>query len=442
MPNPHSLLERLQAHLGPQARDALEACAALCRQQGLRLFLVGGPVRDLLLDAASIDLDLAIEGDAGALATELAQAIGGRAVLHPRFGTARVSSHELHLDLAGTRRETYPHPGALPAVQPARLAEDLARRDFTINAMALQLAPDAGDLVDPFRGESDLRAGLLRVLHERSFQDDATRMLRAVRYASRLGFKLQRHSEALLRRDVDYLRTISGPRLRRELATLFQEPACVDGVLLAQTYGILQAIHPSLRLGQRVAERWRSALSGPRQAPLDELGFCLLTDPRDGGAVASVSQWLHLAGRIERALNDLVRLRSASDTLAIERPYAATRALEAFVPSAVWAMSLLETGTAGRVCEAYLTSWRHVRTHLRGNDLLALGVAQGEAIGELLEQLRAGHLERGGLAAEQEIEMVQAALRGSGREGGESEQRNESQASLKRERRERPRRQF
>jgi tRNA nucleotidyltransferase (CCA-adding enzyme) len=415
MSSPYSLLERLQAHLKPPERDALEACAALCRRSDLRLFLVGGPVRDLLLDAASIDLDLAVEGDAGALASELAQAIGARVVLHPRFGTARVSSQDVHIDIAGTRRETYPHPGALPVVAPARLAEDLARRDFTINAMALQLAPDAGGLVDPFRGESDLRAGLLRVLHERSFQDDATRMLRAVRYASRLRFKLQRDSEALLRRDLGYLRTISGPRLRRELATLFQETTCIDGALVAQSYGILATIHPSLRLERRVAERWRSVQGGARQAPLDELGFCLLTNPRDAGTVASVSKWLHLAGRIERALADLVRLHSASDTLIMERPYAATRTLEAFVPAAVWAMSLLETGTAGRVCEAYLTRWRHVKSHLRGNDLLNLGVPQGEAMGKLLEQLRAAHLDGGGLTAEQEVEMVQATLRGSGR---------------------------
>jgi tRNA nucleotidyltransferase (CCA-adding enzyme) len=415
MSSANSLLGRLQTQLKPSERDALEACAALCRRSDLRLFLVGGPVRDLLRGAASVDLDLAVEGDAGALASELAQAIGGRAVLHPRFATARVTSHDVDIDIAGTRRETYAHPGALPAVEPARLAEDLARRDFTINSMALQLAPDAGDLVDPFRGESDLRAGLLRVLHERSFQDDATRMLRAVRYASRLAFKLQRDSETLLRRDLGYLRTISGPRLRRELATLFQEPACVDGVLLAQSYRVLETIHPSLQLAGRVAERWRSALAGPRQASLDELGFCLLASPRDAGTVASVSKWLHLAGRIERALADLVRLRSASDTLAMEQPYAATRTLEAFVPAAIWAMSLLETGTASRVCEAYLRRWRHVKTHLRGKGLLGLGVPQGEAMGQLLEQLRAAHLERGGLTVEQEAEMVQGILRGGGR---------------------------
>jgi tRNA nucleotidyltransferase (CCA-adding enzyme) len=240
-------------------------------------------------------------------------------------------------------------------------------------------------------------------------------MLRAVRYAARLGFKLQRDSETLLRRDRDYVRTISGPRLRRELATLFKETGCVDGLLLAQSYALLQAIHPSLRLERRVAERWRFALAGPRQAPLDQFGFCLLVNPSDLGTTASVAKWLHLAGRIERALADLVRLRGASDTLAMERPYAATRTLEAFVPAAVWAMSLLETGAPSRVCEAYLTHWRHVKTHLRGKELLQLGVPQGEAMGELLEELRESHLDRGGLTADQEVEMVRAVLRRSGR---------------------------
>ncbi len=131
-----------------------------------------------------LDIDLAIEGDAIAIAQRVGDRVGARVVVHQRFGTAKLSSRDFQFDLAGTRRETYPHPGSLPQVQPATLVEDLARRDFAINAFAMQLAPESGEIIDPFRGIDDLRSGLIRVLHERSFQDDATRMLRGVRYAT------------------------------------------------------------------------------------------------------------------------------------------------------------------------------------------------------------------------------------------------------------------
>jgi len=411
------LIERLQAHLKPAELAALRACEDACRDAGLRLYLVGGPVRDLILQRESVDLDLAIEGEVAPIAQKAASQLEARLVLHPRFGTANVSSREMNIDLAGTRRETYSHPGALPSVEPATLAEDLARRDFTINAIALQLTPKPGELVDPYRGTADVRSGLIRVLHERSFQDDATRMLRAARYTARFGFKLQRDSEALLKRDLSYLQTISGPRLRRELSLLFEERDAVDGVLTAQRYGILGAIHPALKLQQDVARRWRMALQGHRQAPLDELGFCLVANAKDEGTAASVAKWLHLTGRVERALNHLVRLRAQSDKLAqaSSSPTVAVEMLEGYVPASIWALSLLDGGAAGEACREYLTRWRHMKPLLTGNDLLALGVSPGVAIGEMLRQLRRARLQVDEMTREQEIELVRASLPGRGR---------------------------
>jgi tRNA nucleotidyltransferase (CCA-adding enzyme) len=371
-------------------------------------------VRDLVLDRESVDLDLAVEGDAEPVARGAAARLDARVVVHPRFGTANISGHGFNVDLARTRRENYAHPGALPAVAPATLVEDLARRDFTINAMALQLSPKAGELVDPYRGEADLRGGLIRVLHERSFQDDATRMLRAARYACRFGFKLQRESEALVKRDLEYLQRISGPRLRRELALMFEEPNAVDGVLVAQGLGVLQAIHPALHIAKQVASRWRRALEGHKQAPLDELGFCLLANPSDEGDVASVTRWLHLTGRVERALVHLVRLRGGSAKLAgaADSPAGAVELLDAYVPSAVWALSVLDAGDAGAACAGYLARWRHERPHLTGNDLLALGVTPGIAVGEMLRQLRRARLQVDEMTREEEIELVRASLPG------------------------------
>jgi tRNA nucleotidyltransferase (CCA-adding enzyme) len=196
--------------------------------------LVGGAVRDLLLGGQTVDLDVAIEGDARAVARELAQRLGGEAVEHERFGTATVRAGELALDLATTRRERYVEPGALPEVEPAALAEDLGRRDFTINAMALGLTgDDLGVLHDPHGGSEDLEQGVIRVLHGRSFIDDPTRLLRALRYEARFGFHMDEQTERLAREAAAGagFSTVSGPRVRDELLDLLAEdnaPAAVE----------------------------------------------------------------------------------------------------------------------------------------------------------------------------------------------------------------------
>ena len=164
------------------------------------VYLVGGAVRDLLRGADAVDLDLAVEGDARSVARTLAEPLGGTAREHERFGTATVQAPELAFDLATTRTESYDEPGALPRVTEATLGEDLRRRDFTINAMAVALGgDDLGHLYDPHGGLADLEAGLIRILHPGSFLDDPTRLLRAVRYETRLGFGMDEDTERTAR---------------------------------------------------------------------------------------------------------------------------------------------------------------------------------------------------------------------------------------------------
>lgn len=411
--SPSGLIDRLKSHVSDRELDALEACAQLCTARKLSLFLVGGAVRDLLLDRETIDLDLAIEGEVEPVAQPLAESLDGRLVFHPRFGTAKVSAPALHVDLARTRRETYARPGALPAVEPASLADDLARRDFTINALALRLTQPAGELVDPFGGVADVERGLVRVLHERSFQDDATRMLRAARYAGRLGFQIEAQTESWLRRDLAFLDTISGPRLRRELTSMFSEDRAVDEALRAGSVGVLGAVHPALGLDEKVAARWRAALAGTHYGPLDELGFCVLAGVRDESSVQSLSRRLHLAGRLEDALLDIVRLQGLSAKLAasFDAPGAVVEILDGRAPAAVWALAVREAGGGARVCYAYLRDWRRIRPHLRGDGLLALGVPPGKAVGEMLRKLRRARIEGLTKTRADEIELVRAELR-------------------------------
>mgnify|MGYP001262324818 CR=1 FL=1 len=216
----------------------------LAAELGVPAYLVGGPVRDALLWRASLDVDVTVEGEAALLAERLAEHFGGRLTAHERFGTAVVEMPGWHLDVATARRETYPQPGALPVVEPASLDEDLRRRDFSYNAMALRLDRDPGLLCDPLEGFADLRAGLTRGLHERTFIDDPTRLIRAGRYAARLGCRLEPQTRGWLDQAVaaGALRTVTGQRLWGELSRLLAEPTAPEAVDLLSRWGVLERL--------------------------------------------------------------------------------------------------------------------------------------------------------------------------------------------------------
>ena len=206
-------------------------------------------MRDLLRGADAVDLDLAVEGDAGSVARALAERLGGTAREHERFGTATVRAGDLAFDLATTRTETYDEPGALPRVAEATLAEDLKRRDFTVNALAVALAgDDLGHLYDPHGGPADLQAGVVRILHAGSFLDDPTRLLRAVRYETRLGFQMDEDTERAARAALaeDALSTVSGKRVRDELMDLLAEHEAPAAVERMRELGLDRALHPAL----------------------------------------------------------------------------------------------------------------------------------------------------------------------------------------------------
>ena len=215
------------------------------------VYLVGGAVRVLLgIDERLPSIDLAVEGDAREAARTIAARLGGDAREYEQFGTATVRTPRLEFDLATTRRETYPEPGALPRVEPAPLAEDLARRDFTVNAMAVGLrGDDLGHLYDPLGGVADAESRVIRVLHEGSFLDDPTRLLRAVRFETRLGFRMDEETERAARDAVaaGALGTVSGARIRDELLDLLAELEAPSAVARLGELGIDAGLHPALR---------------------------------------------------------------------------------------------------------------------------------------------------------------------------------------------------
>jgi tRNA nucleotidyltransferase (CCA-adding enzyme) len=405
------LSQALHARLDARSRRALQQAVAVAGERGVDLYLVGGGVRDLLLGAAHLDLDLVVEGDAIALATELARRLDGRLTSHPRFGTATVKGDGYHIDLARARSERYERPGALPVVSPALLADDLARRDFTINAMAFRLTgPDAARLSDPHGGQNDLRAGLIRVLHERSFQDDATRMLRAVRYAGRLGFRLEQGTERLLRRDLSYLAPISGARLRREFERIAVEERVAEIAELAGELGILQELKLLVCVSARTKSELELVPQDASSARREAIFFCVLLSGESGYQTEALISRLALTGRQARAVRAFVELREQEGGLARGslRPSDVAALLSGKPPDAIEALVLLtELPVVRERLRRYLEEWRFVRTRLNGRDIEALGVPHGPQVGAALAALLVARLDGVVSTRDEEIAFVE-----------------------------------
>jgi len=401
------LLSTLNERLSVAERDALMPLVRLAAAQQTALYLVGGSVRDLLLSRPNVDLDIAVEGDAHALARALGDELECRVVLHKAFGTASLESASFHIDLARTRAETYAQPGALPSVSPASIDDDLRRRDFTVNALALRLTPpDAGALIDPFSGERDLAQRLIRVLHNDSFRDDATRMLRAIRYEVRLSFRLEAETTRLLERDLAYLDTISGTRLLRELVGLFYEERPHAQLARCRELGLLPRLYPCLQLDKEGHAALLRA-EEERPAPWDEVCLCILCRRCEASQIAPVSERLAFPKRYTRALEDTVRLREAASKLTPPLPPSeVVDLLEAFSPASVWALALLDDGASGQKALRFLREWRQVKPFLSARSLKRLGVSEGPELGEMLRRLRAARLDGRTKSREDELSLI------------------------------------
>ena len=385
--------ELLESRLSAEKLGAVRAVALAAARLRLPLYLVGGTVRDILLPAAVSDLDLGVVGDGPEDVAGLAERLDGRVLARSQFGTMKLDVGGTVVDLALARTETYSRPGALPRVTPGGIEDDLARRDFSINAMAVSLGDRFGEVIDPFGGRLDLADGLVRALHPGSFVDDATRILRAARYAARLGFRLEIETAELLGRGLPYLDTISGDRVRNELERCFTEPDAGRALLEAQELGVLRAVHPDLALGKQAA----TSLSDPAfdtLAPRHLVLLALLSYPASD--TQGVCRRLNLSGRRAESVNGVQGVRAACGDLGRESMQA-SRVVDALQPlddAAIEACTLaMGSGVAADRMRLYLAELRHVRTALNGSALIALGVPEGARVGEVLAELRRARLD-------------------------------------------------
>jgi tRNA nucleotidyltransferase (CCA-adding enzyme) len=366
----------------------------------------------VLTGEPNFDVDIAVEGDGIALGQALARELGGRVVPHEKFGTAIVLyGNGGRVDVATARTEFYDHPGALPTVEQASIRQDLYRRDFTINAMAVSLkGADFGRLVDYFGGHRDLAGGVVRVLHNLSFIDDPTRIFRAVRYETRYGFRMDAHTFGLAKAcvEMDLVGELSSARVRDELQALLSEERAADSVRRMAELGIDRAIHSHLAADEE-AVRLIEAVDSLREAyapeaPAWRLRLAVLARRLSSTEVLDWAEGLKLRRRDAERIADAVavapRLRDVVG--ATKEPAALWQRVAPHDPDGALLALATSKGRARKRLERYFEELRDVTLEISGGDLAELGLGESPQVGAVLEELRRRKLngELDGRAAE------------------------------------------
>lgn len=390
---------QLWGALSAAQRDLLRRAAACAKAEGGAIYLVGGPVRDLLRGSASLhDIDLVATTDARNVAHRFAAETGATVAKTTDFGTATVRIPDeggTSVDFATARMETYPRPGALPVVAfPAMIGDDLHRRDITINAMALPISPHGfGALLDPTDGLADLRNGIVRILHDASFRDDPTRLYRATRYATRFGFTVEPHTASLIHAAVagGALTTISPDRKRHELDLGLREPDPVACFAAFDAFGLLRATSPVLIWDEWVAAR--IPLVAPTAWPVYAFFVCR----QDDAAVERLFADIPIRA-MQPPIRMLVRVWRERDAVANAPRLSILRPLLEKLPESA-VVALLVGEPAGVRAAAFSARMRQMAhqdlrwNHSFGDYLKELGVLPGPIYRNLLDALRDARLD-------------------------------------------------
>lgn len=396
-----SLATSLKERFPSGIYDILRLAGEVADGLGFNAYLVGGSVRDLLRGEENLDIDIVIEGDGIAFATDFGQRLRAKVRTHQRFGTARIITDYVKLDVATARTEYYESPAALPKVETSSIKKDLYRRDFTINTLAVKLNPkDFGLLIDFFGGQRDLREKTIRVLHNLSFVEDPTRAFRAVRFSERFGFKLSKHTENLIKSalKMNLFDRLSGSRLYEELLLTFSETEPVRALKRLAEYDLLKVIHPNLIFNEEL----ESALHAIQET-LAWFNLLFLEEKPDRGilylmtllsglkdedreaAISRLSAPLRIKDKIEKGISSA---RSVIRVLPLKDPVDIYNALSNLdIETLLFAMAVSRDSSKKKAISQYLIEMRKVKSMLSGEDFKRMGIQPGPIYSRLLREL-------------------------------------------------------
>ena len=421
---------KLESGLSEDQLHLLHVIADIAGSFGYPIYMVGGSVRDLMLGRSINDFDLTVEGDAGAFAESMMRKVGGKILIHSKFGTARwtptESTFELlnvpilepenfppFLDFVTARSETYSQPGALPEVKKSSLNDDLRRRDFTINAMAVRLdGSHFGELVDVTNGRSDLERGLIRVLHPKSFIDDPTRMFRAARYAGRYAFEIEPDTLKLFNDEAkSVLAELSGERLRHEFDLIFDEENPILMWEKLKDLNVLSVFHPALSMCETkpLAEIVDKPAEGFGDFSIDDilsfkqtLGWVLVLMNLVEKNVEEISERLAFPALLTKTARSASVLLGGLPEFKEWKPSQWTFSLDGLPSLSVYAVWL---ATSTDALHEYLVKWQNVNPFTSGDDLKKHGLAPGPKYKEILTSLRAAWLDGEVTTKDEEIKL-------------------------------------
>ena len=399
---------------------------------GYSLYAVGGFVRDLLMRVENLDVDIVVEGDGIRLAEAFERKVPCRIRTHRKFGTAIILFPDgSKIDIATARFEVYESPAALPTVEKSSIKMDLYRRDFTINALALQLnAKGFGELIDFFGGVKDLKEKIVRVLHNLSFVEDPTRVFRAIRFEQRLGFQIGKHTQNLMRNAIKmgFMDRLSGGRVLSELILILEEDSPIGALKRMRDFNLLRFLHPDIKFdeeGEALFERIHHVLSWFDFLFLEEryerwvIYFYALIDPLKEDGVKEVCERLSMNERERKKILDgklqadqtLLQMFSWAHTGHSPRRSEIYSALDSLsTESKLFMMAKTTQMTTRRHVSLYFTQLKDARPLLKGADLIRMGIKPGPSIRKNLANLLKAKLDQQVITREDEMDFVSRGL--------------------------------
>jgi len=421
-PSGENLSSLLKKKVPAKVMDVLFEAGKLAQSLNFSVFIVGGFVRDLLLGKENFDIDLSVEGDGIFFAKKLAEKLKAHLTLHPEFGTATLYLGEgFKLDIATSRREFYPRPGALPRVEPACLKEDLFRRDFTVNAMAISINPyDFGRLIDFFGGKEDIENARVKVLHSKSFVDDPTRIFRAIRFEQRYGFKIDKDTENLIKEAVEknFFRYVSGKRIKEELVQILEEDRPDKNLKRIKQLGILKIIHPKLKFTsckERLLDHLVDAIATYELLTGKEskrwlVKLCLLFERVTREEVEDFcKKYSFTREEKETLLTSCKEWRKIVKALAVPkiRPSSICFLLDPFPPETlIFTMARTKSKIVKKRIIFYLSHLQKIKLETTGEDLKKLGYRPSPEFSRILEEVKRAKLDGIIGTKEEEIEFI------------------------------------
>jgi tRNA nucleotidyltransferase (CCA-adding enzyme) len=448
-----NLADKLEHALPPVRLALLKAVVAMAEEKHMAVYIVGGFVRDLLLDRPGIDFDLVVEGDALSLGRSLARKFGGRTVTHARFGTAKwfilkikselaaslgqgEAAAAAHLpdslDLISARTEFYDYPTALPTVESSGIKLDLHRRDFTINTLALRLdGRHYGDLHDDWGGLKDLRKGIIRVLHSLSFIDDPTRLLRAARFEQRFDFKIEKRTLELMSNAFEVMKHVSGDRLRHEFDLILQEPKAGAILKRLSQLGVLATIHPAfdsldlvdtdlpVELDDRLKNDWSLPLEAAGMPVQLALNWLVWLGRIQNVHVEKVSARLRLPSALKAALVETIDILGRQEELKGATAGNLVTSLDRRPLLSILASRIISRDEqVKKQLDSFALKLRHIQPGIDGSDLTRMGLKPSPRYRTILAGLRSAWLDGTISSSSEEQALVKKMIEETGNENG------------------------